>query len=521
MADLTIPQAMSQAMQWHRQGHIAEAEAVYRQVLQFSPNHPDALHLLGLAAHQTGRQQQALELLQRAVRAAPNAGAWNNLGEVLRVLGRDAQAADCYLKSIELAADDPQPYSNLGNVLRLLGDVAGAADACEHALTLDPRHAAAWTNLGNARASQQRWTDAIQCYDNALRFDPAMVEAHCARGIALHSIARYAEALASFEAAVRLRPDYAEAQARRAIPLLTQGDLTNGFAALEWRRQIPAFAATAPRFDQPVWDGADLRGRTLLLYAEEGFGDTIQWARYAQILAARGERVVIQCQPELASVLAHIPGVRQIVPRDAPLPDFDLFLPMGSLPLVMGTTSLDLIPGNVPYLSADPNDVADWQRRLGPPGRPLRVGLAWTGNPANPSNEARSVPIDQLAPFAASPDVEFHSLQKLPAGAPPPPSWIKNWSPQLSTFAQTAALMACLDLVITVETAVAHLAGALARPTCLMLADPPDWRWLLDRADSPWYPTMQLFRQPRAGDWAPVISSVVVRLVELTTARRS
>jgi hypothetical protein len=330
---------------------------------------------------------------------------------------------------------------------------------------------------------------------------------------------RYEEAMPCLERAIGLRPDLAIIHWNRAIALLLEGRLTEGWAEAEWRfAYTPALRRDFP---QPAWDGrSDLAGRTILLHAEQGLGDAIQFCRYAPMVAARGggDRVVLECQPELAALLTTAPGVAQVVRRGDPLPPFELHCPLLSLPHRFGTT-LATIPAAVPYLTPDPDKVRAWQSRLAADGPGRKVGLAWAGSPGHANDRQRSCRLSDFAPLANVPGVTFYSLQLGPTGEqatnPPPGLRLLDPTADLRNFADTAALVANLDLVISVDTAVVHLAGALAKPTWVLLPFNPDWRWLRDREDSPWYPTMRLFRQSERGNWKSTIERVASELREL------
>jgi tetratricopeptide (TPR) repeat protein len=512
----TLLQTLGLAQELHFAGRLTEAERIYRQVLTVDPNNAQALHLLGGLSHQTGQPSAAIELISRAIAVGPaTANMYNNLGEVYRVSGKIVEAVDCYQRSVAMCHGNPTAHSNLGNALCMLRELDAAADACNMAISLDPNHAGASTNLGIVRFRQGRLDEASACFDRAIAINSSIPEAHCGRGHVLHRLGRYHDAAGSFDEAVRLRPNYAEAHFGRAALLLLKGDYERGWAAYEWRVAFPEWEALHHDVSKPLWDGSDLAGRTILLHCEQGFGDTFQFVRYAQELIARGGRVLIRCRPELRSSLQNMRGIAGVIGFDEPLPAFDVHLLMLSLPWLLKTT-LATVPAPIPYMAADPADVADWQAKLGPAEGRLRVGLAWTGNPLNWTNPSRSLSLSALAPLGAVPNLALYSLQKGfgsdEATHPPQGMSLIDRTAELIDFAQTAAFIECMDLVITVETAIAHLAGAMGKPVWTLLADPPDWRWLENRVDSPWYPTMRLFRQPSPGDWGPVVRMVADEL---------
>jgi len=412
----------------------------------------------------------AVEIYRAALRQDPDADdAWSNLGLALAALGRGAEAVSALEKAVSLNPGDAATGCNLGTALQKHGRIAEAVARFERVIADHPDYADAWGNLGNARQEQCRLDDALAAQDRA----------------------------------VALAPDNAEIHWNRAMTLLLSGDLAAGFAEYEWRIRTARHAP--PRHPAPRWDGGDPAGRHILLLAEQGFGDAIQFARYAPILQRGGARVTVQCAAKLAPLFASLDGAPAIIPVGAATPPVDCHAPLMSLPHLLGT-ELDTVPAETAYLRP-PRDAATPPPRDPADGR-RRVGLCWAGSPAHPDDARRSCPAALLAPLLARRDIAWIGLQYGPGAddfkaAENRP---EDWSAMLDGFAGTAAAMAALDLVITVDTATAHLAAALGRPTWLMLKYSPDWRWMLDRDDSPWYPTMRLFRQAAPGDWAGVVA---------------
>ncbi|MCH8036190.1 MAG: hypothetical protein IIC53_03595, partial [Proteobacteria bacterium] len=323
------------------------------------------------------------------------------------------------------------------------------------------------------------------------------------------------EAVASFHKALDIEPDYADAHHNFSLTLLLQGDFPNGFEQYEWRRRTKM----CPRrvFAQPEWDGGPFPGRTLLLHAEQGLGDTLHFIRYAPLVRDLGGRVVIECQKPLADLLGSVAGIDAIVPEGNPLPPFDLHTPLLSLPHLLGTTEAT-VPTAVPYLSPEPGAVEVWRHRVGR-GEELKVGLVWAGSPGHKNDRNRSISLERLRPLLDVPGIRFFALQvgerASDIEAVGLQGLIDDISPDLNDFADTAAALSVLDLLISVDTAPAHLAGALGRPVWLLLPFVPDWRWMMDREDSPWYPTMRLFRQPMRSDWLSVIHRIGNELAAL------
>ncbi len=369
-------------------------------------------------------------------------------------------------------------------------------------------------NLGGALLAKFEFADAIPIFQKAISLNPNWTEAHNNLGLALRNQARYEEAATAFRRALHLRPDYASAHWNLSWTLLALGDYSAGWAEYEWRTKCPA-VMTPRHFAQPQWNGEQLAGKTILLHAEQGFGDMLQMIRYAAIVAGCGGKVIVECQPELAALFKSVGGVEAVVVQGAPLPPFDVQCPLMSLPFAFGTT-LQTIPATVPYLAAPADRIAAWRQRIGDGDGRLRVGLVWAGRPTQQYDRRRSSRLDHFAPLAQVKSARFFSLQKGPAAgeaaAPPPGMDLVDFSADLHDFAETAALIANLDLVIGVETSVTHLAGAMGKPVWAVLAHVADWRYMMDGTECPWYPTMRLFRQTEPGDWDEILRKLSAEL---------
>ena len=432
-------------------------------------------------------------------------------GAALREAGRSAEAIEVYRNAIAAGLESAPIYNDLGNAHAELGRVDAALAAYSKALELDPRLAEGHFNLAmlvQAGGDSQR---AALHYRAAISAQPDFFDAYFNLAFILMIEGDSAGALDCYAKCVALRPDVPEARLNYAMLLLQRGDFARGWHEYEWRRRIPA-APPTPALAQPEWDGSPPAGKTILLYVEQGFGDAIQFIRYASLLARQGARVLVQCTRELQVLLATAPGVVRCIAAHEPLPPFDFHFPLLSLPRIFTTDTGD-IPATVPYLGVDPDAEKAWRLRSPPGG--LRVGLAWAAQSSNPSSKSRSCPLRTFALLAQLDGVRFHSLQKGEASAELRDAAglrVVDDTAQLGDFAATAALIAGLDLVITVDTAVAHVAGALGKPVWTLIPFAADWRWLEDREDSPWYPTMRLFRQRRPGDWAEVLQRVAAEL---------
>jgi tetratricopeptide (TPR) repeat protein len=540
-----LAQAVAEALALHQQGRLDEAEKLYARVLKAKRDHFDALHLLGMLNHQRGRAGEAFRLISAALKVDPrSADALSNLALVLHALKRDDEALASLGRALALAPGHADAITNRGNILLDLGRPADAVADFDAVLMAAPRHVQARINHGNALAMLGQNERAIADYDaalatapghplalynrgNALRalgceaeavadYDRALaavpnhVNAWLNRGQALAALNRHQEALASYGKALALRPDYADAHFNAALSLLTLGDYARGFAEYEWRWKRTGMT-TRSDFGNPLWLGeTPLAGRTILLHAEQGLGDTVQFVRYAPLIARAGAQVVLEVQSALKPLLAGIEGVSATIARGESLPPFDLHCPLASLPLAC-KTDLANIPTEIPYLRAPAERLAQWRPRLEALPSP-RVALAWAGQVSHPNDRNRSIALSQLAPLLETPGLRFVSIQRelRPGDAEllAREGRIAHLGNELADFADTAAVLALVDFVICVDTAVAHVAGALSRPAFVLLPFQPDWRWMLERERSPWYPAMTLFRQPAIGDWASVIARV-------------
>ncbi|MBA4327372.1 MAG: sulfotransferase [Polaromonas sp.] len=556
-AALEAQQLFAQGWALHQKQQLTEAVALYAQVLQLQPLHFDALHLSGVAAAQTRDLQRARQLMTRAIEAHPqhavtyvNRGAvlqdlrlWaaalddydnalarqqgqpgeadshNQRGNVLKALQRFPEALESYGKAIALEPGRAHFHNNRGIVLRLAGHYPQALAAFDQALALQPAYAQAFNNRGNTLSNLGRPEEALLSYERAIAVEPACVSFHTNRGNILQELQRPDAALQSYRQAVLLDPADAHARWSLALGLLQLGRFEEGWPAYDYRWERADFRERkSPHFQRPRWSGdTALQGKTLLLHAEQGLGDTLQFCRYATEVARRGARVLLEVQPPLRSLMQGLPGVVQVLSPGEPAPAFDLQCPLLSLPLAFNTR-LDDIPAAVPYLHASAAKIARWQGALGPRTRP-RVGLVWSGSSGHQHDHKRSIALAQF--LALLPDgVQAVSLQKdvreadLPALQARPD--LLHFGETLADFSDTAALCALVDVVVSVDTSVAHLAGALGRPVWLLLPTHPDWRWLLDRADSPWYPSARLFRQTVPGQWAGVLQQVRLALLQLS-----
>lgn len=474
--------------------------------------------------------QAALASYDRAVNLkADYAVAHANRGNVLRKLQRWDEALASYDRATAINPSHAEVHCNRGNVLKELNQLDAALCSYNEAIRLNPQLAEAYSNRGTVQRMLEMFDAALASYDRAIAINPRFAEAHCNRGLLLHDMGRYPAALESFGQAIAIRPDFAEARTNRSMTLLALGDYANGWREYEWRWRTELYSRERRDFARPLWLGKEsLAGRTILLHGEQGFGDTLQFSRYSPLLAKLGATVILEVPGPLKSLLASMDGVtRCIDPKDAP-PEFDYHCPLMSLPLAFSST-LSTLPAQIPYLRASPEKTLRWQEKLGPRRKP-RIGLVWSGGfrPQQPHlwhvNRRRNIPLAQLAVLLRQ-DMEFFSLQKGELAESELAEYAaKNThGPQLVSmvdalldFSDTAALVANLDLVVTVDTAMAHLAAALGKPVWILNRFDACWRWLMDRSDSPWYPTAKLYRQHRAGDWQGVLRQVATDLSQIT-----
>ncbi|MGO9700545.1 MAG: tetratricopeptide repeat protein [Xanthobacteraceae bacterium] len=549
------PRSIEQAFALHQQGRLDEAGRIYGAILAADPDHFNALHLSGLIEHQQGRSVEALRLVAAALKAQPKAiDALTNYAAILDALDRHQEALASYDAALAVAPDRADIQFNRGRALlelerfddavasfdRILVGDPGNIGALIHrgnalirskrpsealanydrALALNPDQAGGLTSRGLALADLGRFSEALACHEHALRLEPKFVDAHINRGYALVGLRRMEEALASFAEATALSPHHAEAHFNMALARLRLGDFSGGWKEYEYRWDRKHSRLERRNFPQPMWRGEkDLHGKTVLLHHEQGFGDTIQFMRYAPLVAALGAKVLLGVQRPLAALALGVPGVAGVLSDGDTMPDFDLHCPLANLPPAFAT-ELATIPANIPYLRPYAERVAKWQDRLPASGR-LRVGISWAGNSSHVKDHHRSIPLERFAAVLSVPGLDFVSLQKdvdEPQAAVLRAHGVVQLGDEFEDFADTAAVVAMLDLVVAVDTAVAHLAGAMGKPVALLLAFVPDWRWLLDRTDSPWYPTMRLFRQSSFGDWDAPLAQLRQELADV--ARR-
>jgi len=502
--DRTAPEAariaelQRRASECMRGGEHDEAEECLRQMLSLRPEHPDArrelAHLLALQAYahqERGEFDAAIEGYEESLALDHGqARVHNNLGNILKSLGRLADAVAAYREAAGADNGLAEAHLNLGTALyQLTGEAAEAIVHCRAALEARPSFPEASLNLGFLLEQEGDAAGAMQCYRDAIAADP----------------------------------EFAEAQFNYALQLLLRGDYRNGWQEYEWRARRPDQEHWRPHAGRERWDGSALDGKVILLYAEQGFGDVIQFVRYAALVAERGGKVIVSGQPKLKALLRTVPGISAVFDSTEELPAFDVCCPLLSLPRIFDTT-LETIPARVPYMHSDPERALHWKAKLAADGASMKVGVYWATDTKSRFAPLKSFTLDKLAPLADIAGVTYYSLQRGAAAGqaahPPRGMALVDLSAELADFADDAALLANLDLVISIDTATAHLAGALGRPVWILTHFPPEWRWLLGRDDSPWYPSMRLFRQARAQPWEEVIARVAQALREMKAASK-
>ncbi len=509
--DADLPRLLQKARTAHIEGALAQAEKLYEKVLKRDPNNFDALHLLGFLNHQNGRTAEALLFLTAAIaRNDRSAEAYSNHALVLHELGRIQDALASYHRALAIEPDNVDLLNTYAVALLDLGRTEEALAVLDGVLARDPKHIEALGNRGNALLKLNRPDEALSGYEAALAIRGDNAQLLTNRAHVLRRLDRSEEALIDLRKAVALNPGHPEAFFELGMALLTLGEFEEGWAAYEKRWATATFAPHRRNFKSPLWTGLQpLNGRTLLLHAEQGFGDTIQFIRYAPHLARLGATVVLEVQPELAELVSNMEGVTRVIARGDKLVPFDLHCPLMSLPHAC-RTSMTSVPTGVPYLKMPDSHAAKWAKRL-PAGKRL-IGVAWAGQRSHRNDANRSIALRQFAALFGRKDIQFVSLQRDlnedDRTLLRRQDNVLDIGDELRDFADTAALISCLDCVVSVDTAIAHLAGALAKPLVVLLPFAADFRWLRARNDSPWYPTARLFRQPRFGDWASVIEEV-------------
>jgi tetratricopeptide (TPR) repeat protein len=500
---------------------LGALRTLLRALLAQRPHSTDASRFCadGEAACQHGRMEEGLRLLREAVALSPEVSRFHyKLGVALQDAGELGAAADAYRSAIGLEADYAEAYNNLGCVQQLQGDLDAALGSYRRALSLKPSLPQASQNVAGLTGDTTTARAAIEGYQRSARENPRDPYPLVNLGNTYRELGRHREAIEAFGLALERSPGLAEAHFARALGRLLCGDYQEGWKDFEWRWKVKALSAAVPDYPAPLWDGAAIRDGTILLHAERGFGDTLQFVRYAPLVAERCGTVLLQCQRELAGLLGSVSGVSRVMLPGEALPPIHAHLPLMSLAHVF-RTSLETVPWRGPYIAADPHLTSKYEALIPRSGK-LRVGLVWAGQSGQGDDRKRSLALSALAPIAAVPDVAFYSLQKgapaAQAAVPTAGMTLIDLDPYIGDFSDTAAFVSLMDVVITVDTSVANLSGAMGKRTWVLLSKIPDWRYHLDREDTAWYPSMRLFRQLTEADWSVPIAAVARALAELS-----
>lgn len=508
----SLSEILATAERHRKAGRLAYADALCREILKVNPDHPTTLHLQALIAHDRGDKARATELVRQAIAANPRDPVlYYSLAELYRRASRLDEALEVNRQALVLEPHSPRALMSLGSTHTALGQYQEAMIHLRRAIAIAPNYGLAHFNLGHVFECLGRFDEALEAKSEAIRLDPDFPDAYCSRGSTLFKMNRIEEAEADWRRALRIDPNHADAHTNLALSELRRGKFLEGFPRYEWRWRAKD-AAPWPGLPVP-WKGEDPNDKRLLIYAEQGFGDTLQFCRYLPVLRERGARLVFLLPPALQPLIAH--SMPWLELSRGPRPASDIQSTLLSLPRLLQTT-LDTIPALVPYIHAPSRAISRLGAVIGRSGE-LKVGLVWAGNPKHVLDKNRSLPFAALAPLLVVKNVRFFSLQ-LGEAARDVAESIVDLAPELTDFAQTAGAIANLDLVICADTAVAHLAGAMGKRVFVVLPLVADWRWLVEREDSPWYPTARLFRQRTHGDWQRVISDVGTALAELAQA---
>jgi tetratricopeptide (TPR) repeat protein len=488
----------------------------YQNALRLGPNIFEAYMNLGNAFMAKGQIDSAVSVYRKAINLNPRLiDIYDSLAAALRIKEQFDEAISYYQKALQIDSRSWKIYCNLGDTFQEKGQFDEAISYYQKALQVDPHSSDIYNSLGIVFHNKRDYDKAITYYEKCLELNPTFSTATCNMGKALHKKGQLNEAITYFQKTLQLEPYLTDAHWNMSLALLTAGNYKQGWKEYEWRAKLKDYYQR--RFPEPLWNGFDIKGRTILLHTEQGFGDNIMFIRYATLIERLGAKVVVECQKELKLLFRNADGITQSIARGEQLPDFDVHCPLLSMPLILGST-LETIPATTPYIRIDSVLLKRWRDKICHDSSKLKIGLAWASGIGDLS-QAKSFPLDTLSPLGQHGGIAFYSLQKgrgaEEAKHPPADMHLIDYTAEIESFSDTAALIEQLDLVISVDTAVAHLAGALGKPIWTLLPTEPIWQWMLNREDTPWYPTMRLFRQPSPGDWESVIAKVKDELFKI------
>ena len=523
---ISVTEALKIAGRYHCNGDIQQAQTQYQRILQAKPGQPEALHGLGIIAFQLKEYDTAGNLIGKAIENKPTVPQFHyNLGLVFISLKRQERAIQAFQKAIEINPDYAEAYYNLGLALKKQQQFEKAVLNFKHVIKLTPDDADAYYNLGNTYEALGRHEAAVENYQLAINKNGAFAGAFNNLALVLKAMGRIDEAIVDLREAVRLQPGLAEAHWNLSLALLVKGEFEEGWKEHEWRFLRGKRSTIYPHpFGIPLWDGTSFAGKRLFVHSEQGFGDTLQFIRYLPMVKRRGGTVLFETFRPLLGILNSFPGIDELVetsPDRYHAESCDYYVPIMSLPMLFAT-DIPTIPSNIPYIFADPIKVEQWKTRISKKG--YKIGIVWAGKPGHENDKNRSCELEHFLPLTKIPGTVIYTLQKGDAGCQVKSMGgiIKNMvnvAHDLRDFSDTAAAIENLDLLISADTAAAHLAGAMGKLVWTLLPYAPDWRWLLEREDTPWYPTMRLFRQPARGDWGAVFDKVKDELQKLTRER--
>jgi len=501
---------------YEEEGDTDNALKSYQTAVEIKPDYADALHNIAIIYLTAGDFETACENAKKALTAVPTfAQAYNTLAYCRQQLGHLRDAAVLYQKAVELKPDYAEAYNHLGVLLTDQSNYIEAVDAFQKAIAIDPQYTELYNNMAIAKKGLCAFDEAIENYRKVTEMDPSFYEAFNNLGNSLRDQGKPAEAIENYTRAIEINPNYSDAYWNRSLAMLLNGDLAEGFRQYQWRREPSLGILTYPhKYDKPRWDGRPINGKTLLIHYEQGFGDNIQFIRYLPKLKEIGATVLFEARKPMLDLLKDFPGIDRLIeanPHGSVTEDFDFYAALMDLPAIFQTT-LETIPAEVPYLFADKDKSEKLKSKIDTDD--YKVGIVWSGKPTHGDDANRSCKLNNFAPLTKIDGVKLFSLQKGDAEKQifQFSIEIENLASHLESFADTAAAIENLDLVISVDTAVLHLAAAMGKPTWGLIQYSPDWRWLLDRSDSPWYPTVRLFRQKKYADWKEVFEEVAEQL---------
>jgi tetratricopeptide (TPR) repeat protein len=510
-----IQQEIYAALALHKAGKLKEAKFEYRKLLRRYPNNADILHLNGTLLHQMGQMPAAIKNLTQATALAPqNREIHLSLFRSLAAADQIPELEQTLRTLIEFSPNDAYLLEQMGEILVRQDRADEAEPYFRRSVDSNPDTHAAWNGLGNILGQRGEFSDAEDCYLKSIEIQPTRAEARYNLGNALRQQNKVTDSIKALSKAIKLDPEFKLAHVHLAFSLFMNGDFEAAWPEYEWRWKIPNFPTPERPFSQPKWQGEHLNGKKILVHAEQGFGDTLQFARFTEIISNYGGEVILECAPSLTNLMKSAPDVAKTLARGDALPKFDVHVPLLSIPGIL-SMDLDAIPMQAPYLQSTVNKQEYWDDRLRFPDH-LKIGITWQTSTEQLSSSFKSCPLQAYVPFFGMEQVKWISLQKeIPTSDLPLPPHLMDISNDLVDFTDTAAVISNLDLVISMDTAVAHLAGALGKPVWLLLSTAGDWRWMRDRSDSPWYPTMDIFRQAQFNDWNEIFIRIRPKIEKL------